>query len=64
MPTHAIPSPPPLSSENIKKKIGEVTWVNLLVDEINWKQGIPLLNFSGLVKTHKTQMTKMGPIDL
>lgn len=56
--------PPPLSSENTREKIGEVTWVNLLVHEINWKQGIPLLDFGGLIKTHKTQMTKIAPTDL
>lgn len=50
--------------KTLEKKIGEVTWLNLLVYEINWKQGIPLLDCSGLIKTHKTQMTKTVPVDL
>lgn len=36
----------------------------MLVHKINRKQGIPLLDFSGLIKTHKTQMTKTAPSDL
>lgn len=28
------------------------------------KQGIPLLDFSGLIKTHKTPVTKTVPTDL
>lgn len=49
-----LPSTPHFQVKTLEKKIGEVTWVSVLVHEINWKQGIPLLDFSGLIKTHKT----------
>ena len=62
--SHTSPFHPHFQVKTLEKKIGEVTWVSVLVHEINWKQGIPLLDFSGLIKTHKTQMTKTAPIDL
>lgn len=62
--SHTFPFHPHFQVKTLEKKIGEVTWVSVLVHEINWKQGIPLLDFSGLIKTHKTQMTKTAPINL
>lgn len=59
--SHTSPFHPHFQVKTLEKKIGEVTWVSVLVHEINWKQGIPLLDFSGLIKTHKTQMTKTAP---